>query len=85
MINWKVRLRNPVFWVTAIPALILLVQTVAAAFGVQLNLNDVQDKLLAIVEAGFAFLAVLGAVNDPTTALLSDSAKARTYEYPKVD
>ena len=33
MINWKVRLKNRAFWLSAIPAALLLAQTVAALFG----------------------------------------------------
>ena len=33
MINWKVRLKNVNFWLTAIPALLLVLQTLAALFG----------------------------------------------------
>ena len=33
MINWIVRIKNKNFWLAAIPALLLLVQTVAALFG----------------------------------------------------
>ena len=33
MINWKVRIYNENFWKALIPAVILLVQAVAALFG----------------------------------------------------
>lgn len=85
MINWKVRLRNKNFWLTFIPAGLLLVQTVAALFGFTLNLGDIGDKLLAVVNAVFALLAILGVVVDPTTAGMGDSAQAKTYVYPKED
>lgn len=32
-INWKVRLKNKSFWLALIPAVLLLVQVVAAVFG----------------------------------------------------
>ena len=83
MINWKVRIRNKTFWLSAIPALLLLVQTVAALFGFTLDLGSLGDKLLALVNALFALLAVLGVVNDPTTGGITDSALALTYEKPK--
>lgn len=82
MVNWKVRIKNPHFWLTAIPAAILLAQTVMAAFGLTVDLTDIQGKLLAIVDAVFALLAVLGVVNDPTTATLADSERALTYDEP---
>lgn len=83
MINWTVRIKNKNFWLAAIPALLLLVQTVAALFGFSLDLGEIGDKLLAVVNAVFALLAILGVVNDPTTAGLKDSDQARTYTCPK--
>ncbi len=85
MINWTVRIKNKNFWLAAIPALLLLVQTVAALFGFSLDLGEIGDKLLAVVNAVFALLAILGVVNDPTTAGIADSKQARTYIYPKED
>lgn len=82
-INWKVRFKNKSFWLALIPAVLLLVQVVAAVFGYTLDLGDLGNKLLAVVNAVFAVLAILGVVNDPTTAGISDSAQALTYEYPK--
>ena len=83
MINWKVRIRNKVFWLTLIPAVLLLAQSVAAAAGVQLDLSDAQMKILAIVENLFALLAILGIVNDPTTSGIADSQQAMGYEVPR--
>lgn len=83
MINWKVRLKNVNFWLTAIPALLLVLQTLAALFGWQLELGALQEKLLAAVNALFALLAVLGVVNDPTTAGLKDSTRAMGYRKPE--
>ena len=83
MINWKVRLKNVNFWLTAIPALLLVIQTLAALFGWQLELGALQEKLLAAVNAVFALLAVLGVVNDPTTAGLKDSQRAMGYRKPE--
>ena len=85
MINWIVRIKNKNFWLSAIPALLLLVQTVAALFGFTLDLGEIGDKLLAVVNALFALLAILGVVNDPTTAGLKDSEQARSYDRPKED
>ena len=83
MINWKVRIRNKQFWIALIPAILLLIQVVAAVFGYTLDLGDLGNKLLAVVNAVFAVLAILGIVTDPTTAGVSDSALALTYEKPK--
>ena len=84
-INWRVRLKSKTFWLTVIPALLLLVQVVAAVFGFELDLGDLGNKLLAVVNALFAVLSILGIVTDPTTAGVSDSAQALTYTEPKED
>ena len=82
-INWLVRLKNKTFWLSLIPAVLLLIQVVAAVFGYTLDLGDLGNKLLSVVNAVFAVLAILGVVTDPTTKGVSDSAQAMTYEEPK--
>lgn len=85
MINWKVRAKNKNFWIAIIPAILILVQMIAAVFGFDVNFNDLSGKLLAVVDAVFTVLAILGIVTDPTTAGLSDSEQALMYEKPKED
>lgn len=85
MMNLKVRIKNKVFWLSFIPALLLLVQVVAAVFGFTLDLSELGDKLLAVVNAAFAVLTILGVVVDPTTSGVSDSEQAMTYTAPKKD
>lgn len=82
-INWKVRFANKQFWLSLIPALLLLIQVVAAVFGYTLDLGELGNRLLSVVNALFAVLAILGVVTDPTTAGMSDSARALTYDKPK--
>ena len=82
-INWTVRLKNKTFWLALIPAVLLLVQVVAAVFGYQLDIGDLGNKLLDVVSALFAVLAILGIVTDPTTAGVKDSEQAMTYNEPK--
>ena len=83
MINWTVRLHNKTFWVSLIPAVLLLVQGVAAVFGYTLDLGALGDRLLAVVNALFGVLAVLGVVTDPTTAGVGDSQQAMGYDTPR--
>ena len=85
MINWKVRIKNKLFWVALIPAVLLLAQAVAAVFGFTLDLGELGNQLLAVVNAVFGVLIVLGVVTDPTTDGVSDSAQALTYDAPKKD
>lgn len=82
MINWRVRFANKNFWLSFIPALLLLVQVVAALFGFELELEGAAARLLDVVNALFAVLALLGVVNDPTTAGAADSERAMGYEKP---
>ena len=82
-INWLVRIKNKNFWIALIPALLLLVQVVASVFGFTLDLGDLGNKLLAVVNAAFAVLSILGIVTDPTTKGISDSEQAMTYKTPK--
>lgn len=83
MINWKVRIKNKMFWVALIPAVLLLAQVVASVFGFTLDLGELGNQLLTVVNAVFGVMAVLGVVTDPTTAGVSDSAQALTYDAPK--
>ena len=84
-INWTVRIKNKAFWVTIIPAVLLLVQQICAMFGVELNIAGVSNQLVSIVGTVFGILSLIGIVNDPTVATLSDSKQAMTYEEPKKD
>lgn len=83
MINWKVRHKNKTFWLALIPAVLLLIQAVAAVFGFTLELSETGDRLLTVVNTLFAVLSTLGVVTDPTTEGIGDSALALTYDEPK--
>ena len=82
-INLTVRLKNKVFWLTFIPAILILVQAVASVFGIVIDLGDLGNKLLDVVESVFIILAILGVVTDPTTAGIGDSVQALDYDTPK--
>lgn len=84
-INWLVRIKNKAFWVALIPAVLLLIQVVAAVFGIQIDLGDLGNKLLDVVNAIFMVLAILGVVTDPTTAGITDSTQALEYTEPRKD
>ena len=82
MINVIVRIKNRTFWLALIPAVLLLIQVVAAPFGYQWDFVALNRQLADIVNALFAVLAIVGVVVDPTTKGLSDSARAMTYVQP---
>lgn len=85
MINWKVRIKNKTFWIALVPAALVLTQVILALFGITFDFTQLQERLLAVVNAVFVLLAVLGIVTDPTTAGISDSNQALTYDAPKED
>ena len=74
-INWRVRLRNKTFWLTLVPLLVLLTQ--------QLGLNWVPENWESIFSTVMAILTVVGIINDPTTAGITDSEQALAYYEPK--
>lgn len=82
-INWEVRIKNKAFWVAFIPAILLLVQVVAAVFGFTFDLGELGNRLLDVVNAVFSVLAILGVMTDPTTKGITDSKQALTYREPK--
>lgn len=81
-INWLVRIKNPAFWVALVPAVLLLVQAVLALFGVTWDYTALNEQLIAIVNAVFGVLSILGIVVDMTTAGIGDSERALGYDKP---
>lgn len=82
MINWKVRIKNKTFWITMIPAILLLITQILTIFGVTVDFTELNEQLISVVGTIFSILAILGIVADPTTEGISDSARALTYEKP---
>lgn len=79
-INWKVRLKNPTFWITVIPAIITVIYAVLALFDVIPNVAE--ETLVNGFMAVMSVLATLGIVVDPTTKGIKDSDRAMTYDKP---
>lgn len=87
-INWKVRMKNPVFWAQVVVA---IVAPILAGLG--LEWTDITtwsafgDALCRAIANPVIVVSVIvslwGIINDPTTKGLSDSAQALTYETPK--
>lgn len=82
MINLLVRIKNKAFWLALIPAVLLLVQVVAAPFGYQWDFAVLNQQLAAIINAAFTVLAILGVVVDPTTRGVTDSVRALDRKEP---
>ena len=84
-INLLVRLKNKAFWLTLVPALLLVAQTIASLFGYNWDFVVLNQQITAIINAVFAVLAIFGIVVDPTTAGLGDSQRALSYTKPNKD
>ena len=86
-INWKVRIKNPVFWVQVAVAVIL---PILGYFGLtwedMTSWAEIGDLLLRAVKNPVVIVSVVAsvwnAINDPTTAGLKDSQRAMAYEKP---
>ena len=83
MINWTVRIKNKAFWLALIPAVLVFIQACAVPFGYNWDFAGLQTQLVAIINAAFVLLSILGIVNDPTTQGVGDSELAMTYTEPK--
>ncbi|MGM0341660.1 phage holin [Enterococcus sp. AZ007] len=84
-INWKIRVQKKSFWLAIVPAIFLLIQTLADPFGYKWDFVILNQQAAAIINAAFAVLSILGIVTDPTTEGLSDSKRALNYSEPRKD
>ena len=77
-INWKIRVKNPVFWATLIPATATFIYTVLALLGIAPTIDEhtLTNGLLAVVTG----LSTVGVLVDPTTKGINDSERAMNYE-----
>ena len=87
-INWTVRFKNPIFWAELIAAIMLPIlahmgmnwedMTSWATLGTTIA-NALQNPAIMVA----VVVSVWNAINDPTTAGVSDSTQALTYTEPK--
>ncbi|QFR64983.1 phage holin [Schleiferilactobacillus harbinensis] len=73
-INWKVRFLSVKFWLALVPAVLLVVQTVAAVFGYKWDFVILNQQVAAVINSIFAVLTILGVTIDPTTPGIGDSS-----------
>ncbi len=81
-INWKLRLQNKTTLVTLIALCVTFVYQILGLFGVVPKVA--QDEIVNTIGLLINILVVLGVVVDPTTAGVSDSTNALTYDAPKI-
>lgn len=77
-INWKIRIKNPVFWMTFIPAMLTFIYTALGLFGVVPGVS--QEMAVKLASMIISVLVTLGVLVDPTTSGVSDSARAMGYK-----
>ena len=87
-INWKVRVKNPVFWMEIAAAILLPILT-----HLGFNWNDMTTwgalgtVLLEAIGNPVIVVSVLvsvwNAITDPTTSGINDSSQAMSYDKPK--
>ena len=87
MINWKVRLVNPVFWVQIIVAVVLpILAYLGLSWEDMTSWNALGGIFVEAVKNPVILVSVVvsvwNAVNDPTTKGLSDSPRALGYHEP---
>ena len=80
-INWKLRLQNKATLTAIVMALVALVYQVLGVFGAVPRVS--QDQVTTIISMVINILCLLGIVVDPTTAGVSDSARAMSYDEPR--
>ena len=86
--NWKVRLRNPVFWVQIVVSAFAAVLAYAGLTAADLTTWESVGALLCnAVRNPYCLFLVLSSVwnaaNDPTTKGVADSERARQYTIPQ--
>ncbi len=87
MFNWKIRLKNPIFYIQILMA---IVSSVLAYMGITASEITSWQKLWEIICQALSnpyilFLSAISIYNsliDPTTKGISDSKRAMTYDEP---
>ena len=70
--DWRTKFTNKVWVLAFIAALFVVISAILSAFGITIDLASIQGKIVAIVEAIFSLLAVMGVVINPNTPGVSD-------------
>lgn len=81
MINWKVRFKNKAWLLTMAVTVIAFVYQVLGLLGIVPAIS--QDQVTQLVTLVVNMLVCLGIVIDPTTAGVTDSQQAMTYDEPR--
>lgn len=82
-INWKVRFKNKTWLTTFISLIVGFVFNMLKLFDIIPVVTE--NVIMNIVGEILTFLGLIGILVDPTTAGLSDSNRAMSYEEPWAD
>lgn len=80
-INWLVRFKNKAWLLSFVAVVVAFIYNILGMFDVVPSVS--QDMTIQAITAIVNVLVALGVIIDPTTAGVSDSEKALTYEEPK--
>ena len=82
-VNWTVRFKNKT-WLTMFISLIVgFVFNMLKLFGIVPSITE--NQIMNVVSQVLTFLGLIGVLVDPTTAGISDSNRAMSYDEPWVD
>ncbi|NRG46964.1 phage holin [Bacillus sp. CRN 9] len=88
MINWKIRLKNPVFCLQVLFSFLI---PIMGYYGLTMQEMTTWESLIALIAEAISnpyilfisILSVANAINDPTTRGLEDSDQAKRYQWPR--
>ena len=82
-INWKVRFQNKTFLAGLISLVVVFIYDLLQLLEIVPTVT--QSAVMQGAEGILTILGMVGVIADPTTAGLSDSKQAMTYDAPKQD
>ena len=82
-INWKVRFQNKTFLAGLISLVVVFIYDLLQLLEIVPTVT--QSAVMQVAEGILTILGMVGVIADPTTAGLSDSKQAMTYDVPKQD
>lgn len=81
MVNVKVRLKNPVFLLTFLAAVVAFIYQMLGMFEIVPKVSE--DQIIQIISLIINILTALGILVDPTTKGVGDSERALGYDEPQ--
>ena len=86
--NWKVRIKNPVFWAQIVLAVFTPILAYAGLTAEDMNTwQALGDLIMGALSNPYVLMLVVvsvwNAINDPTTSGVTDSKNALEYTEPK--